>query len=261
MVEINPALCTGCGLCASNCVCHAIVKNDDGTYRCNKTWCFRCGQCVALCPVGAPSMPEHEAPVPYDSKSFDLDPQTLLNAMRFRRSIRRFTGEKVSRQQLELLLDAGRCAPTSTNCQSVGFTVLDEEFEAMRPKIWKAFARVAEEKGRKLLLRRYENYLAHPGEPDTLFYGGNQMIVVTSERQRPVDGGLALANMELMAHALGLGALYCGFAASAIDHDPELREYFGIDDKRKIDSCLIIGHTDLRFQRTAPRNPAKVQWR
>ena len=204
-------------------------------------------------------MPELEKPVPYDPARFDLDPEILLNAMRFRRSIRRFTGEKVSRRELELLLDAGRCAPTSTNSQTVGFTVLDEEFEAMRPKIWKAFARHAREKGRKLLLRRYENYLAHPEEPDTLFYGGNQMIVVTS--QRPGDGGLALANVELMAHALGLGALYCGFAAAAIDGDPGLREYFGVTEQRRLDSCLIVGHTDLTFHRTAPRKPAQVLWR
>ena len=157
MVTIDPVRCTGCGQCAANCAVHAIVKNEDGTYRCNKLWCFACGQCVALCPTGAPSMPELEKPVPYDPARFDLDPEILLNAMRFRRSIRRFTGEKVSRRELELLLDAGRCAPTSTNSQTIGFTVLDEEFEAMRPKIWKAFARHAPEKGRKLLLRRYEN--------------------------------------------------------------------------------------------------------
>ena len=181
MVDIDPTLCTGCGLCAENCAVHAIVRNEDGTYRCNKTWCFACGQCVALCPVGAPSMQSLEEPIPYDPARFDLDPDVLLSAMRFRRSIRQFNGSKATRRELEQLLNAGRCAPTSTNSQTVGFTVLDEEFEVMRPRIWKAFARHAREKGRKLLLRRYENYLAHPEEPDTLFYGGNQMIVVTSE--------------------------------------------------------------------------------
>ena len=221
--------------------------------------CTGCGQCVALCPAGAASMPELEAPLPYESAAFDLDPRALLNAMRFRRSIRQFTGEKVTREELELLLEAGRCAPTSSNSQSVGFTVLDQEFETLRPRIWKSFARLAREGGRKLLLRRYESYLAHPEEPDTLFYGGTQMIAVTSEP--PIDGALALANMELMAHALGLGALYCGFAVRAIDGDPDLRAYFGITEKRKLDGCLIVGRTDLRFHRTAPRNPPRVAWK
>ena len=151
MVTIDPALCTGCGLCKENCAVHAIVRNEDGTYRCNQTWCFACGQCVAICPVGAPAMPDLEPPIPYDPAKFDLDPETLLNAMRFRRSIRRFNGEKATRRELELLLEAGRCAPTSTNSQTVGFTVLNDEFEAMRPKIWKAFARHAQEQGRKLI--------------------------------------------------------------------------------------------------------------
>ena len=130
---------------------------------------------------------------------------------------------------------------------------------AMRPKIWESFARFAEAKGRKLLLRRYQSYLEHPDQPDTLFYGGNQMIAVTS--QQPVDGGLALANMELLVHAMGLGALYCGFATRAIENDPELRAYFGVTETRHLDSCLIVGHTDLRFHRTAPRNPPRVEWR
>ena len=259
MVIIDPARCTGCGQCAKNCAVHAIVREEDGTYRCSGSWCFACGQCVALCPAGAASMPELEAPLPYESAAFDLDPQVLLNAMRFRRSIRQFTGEKVPREELELLLEAGRCAPTSSNSQSVGFTVLDQEFETLRPRIWKSFARLAREGGRKLLLRRYESYLAHPEEPDTLFYGGTQMIAVTSEP--PIDGALALANMELMAHALGLGALYCGFAVRAIDGDPDLRAYFGITEKRKLDGCLIVGRTDLRFHRTAPRNPPRVAWK
>ena len=259
MVVINPEQCTRCGQCAENCAVRAIYQAQDGSFQCNQAVCFACGQCVALCPAGAASMPALEPPIPYESSAFDLQPDVLLNAMRFRRSIRRFTGEKLTRRQLEQLLEAGRCAPTSSNSQSVGFVVLDEEFESMRPKIWESFARFAEANGRKLLLRRYEQYLENPGQPDTLFYGGNQMIAVTSER--PVDGGLALANMELMAHAMGLGALYCGFAARAIDNDPALREYFGVTEKRHLDSCLIVGHTDLHFCRTAPRNPPRVAWR
>ena len=259
MVQIDQTLCTGCGQCADNCAVHAIIRSKDGGYRCSRLLCFACGQCVALCPVGAASMPGLETPVEYDREHFSISPENLLNAMRFRRSIRRFTGEKATRQEIETLLEAGRCAPTSTNSQTVRFVVLDEEFEALRPRIWASFARGAEENGRRGLLRRYEQYLAHPEEPDDLFYGATQMIAVTSAR--PIDGALALANMELLAHAMGLGALYCGFAASAISADPGLREYFGVTETRHLDSCLIVGRTGLSFRRTAPRNPANVQWR
>ena len=67
--------------------------------------------------------------------------------------------------------------------------------------------------------------------------------------------------MELMAHALGLGALYCGFAVWAINGDPDLRAYFGVTERRKLDGCLIVGRTDLRFHRTAPRNPPRAAWK
>lgn len=259
MVVINPKLCSGCRLCAANCAAFALSTDSNGTVTCNANRCYACGQCVALCPSGAVTMPDLETPVPYESKAFDLNPDILLNAMRFRRSIRRFTGEKLTRDELQRLLDAGRCSPTSTNSQTIQFVVLDSEFEIIRPKIWESFARVAEERKKPLLLRRYKSYLQNPDQPDRLFYGGNQMIAVTSERA--VDGGLALANIELMAHAMGLGSLYCGFATTAINADPDLREYFGITEKRHLDSCLIVGHTDLRFQRTAPRNPPNVLWR
>ena len=52
MVIIDSTRCTGCGQCAKNCAVHAIIREEDGTYRCNSGWCFACGQCVALCPVG-----------------------------------------------------------------------------------------------------------------------------------------------------------------------------------------------------------------
>ena len=256
--RIDPALCTGCGQCLENCCVHAIYRGEDGLCRCNGVLCFSCGQCAAICPVGAASLPGLEAPVEYAPERFDLDPEVLLNAMRFRRSIRRFNGEKLTRSELEILLDAGRCAPTASNSQSVAFTVVDGEFEELRVQIWESLARAARESGRKLMLRRYEQYLEAPDQPDTLFYGGRQMIVVTSLGR--VDGGLALANMELMAHAMGLGALYCGFAAHAIESDEELRALFGLTEKRKIDSCLVVGRTDLKFRRTAPRNPARARW-
>ena len=259
MIEIDQNICIRCGACAANCCVHAIFQKDDGSYACSSRFCFRCAQCVAVCPVGAVSAPQLPQPVEYDSARFDISPENLLNAMRFRRSVRRFNGEKAAREELERLLEAGRCAPTSSNSQTVRFTVLDREFEDLRPRIWASFAKVCEAWGHKMLLRRYQSYLAHPDQPDALFYGANQMIAVTSAHE--VDGALALGNMELLAHAMGLGALYCGFAVKAIEEDEDLRDYFGVTQTQRLIGCLLLGRTVLRFYRTAPRNPANVQWR
>lgn len=260
MIQIDSAKCAGCGLCVQNCAVSALtIAETDRTLRFRPLLCYRCGQCVALCPTGALSIPELEPPVEYESAAFSLSPDNLLNAMRFRRSIRRFTGEKLTQEELVRLLEAGRCAPTSCNSQSVRFVVLDREFEKLRPKLWASFAQGAAEKGRRGLLRRYERYLNDPNGPDQLFYGGNQMIAVTA--RYPIDGALALANMELMAHAMGLGALYCGFAAGAIRADRELCRYFGVTEDQPLVSCLIVGRTDLHFRRTAPRDAAKAVWK
>lgn len=259
MVHIDNSKCIRCGQCANNCAVHALFADKEGYYRCGRLLCFRCGQCVAICPVGAITMEDAEPPLPYDENSFSLDPEALLNAMRFRRSIRHFTGEKVSHDELEKLLEAGRVAPSSSNSQSTRFTVLDQDFEALRPKIWKSFGAMVSARGHKGLMRRYESYLAHPNEPDTMFYGANQMIVATAHV--PIDGCLSLANIELLAHAMGLGTLYCGFATRAIQNSPELQEYFGITSERHLCGCLVIGKTNLKFYRTAPRNPVQVDWR
>jgi len=259
MVKIDQAKCIQCGLCADICTARALSLNEESAYICKEHRCFRCAQCVTLCPVGAITMENAESPIPYDSQTFDLEPEKLLNAMRFRRSIRRFTGEKISQQKIEMLLEAGRVAPTSSNSQSVRFTVLDTEFEALRPKIWKSFGDMVIANGQKGLARRYEAYLAAPDKRDGLFYGGTQMLVVTSKYF--IDGCLALANMELLAHTMGIGTLYCGMAARAINRDAELREYFGITEEHQLCGCLIIGQTNLKFHRTAPRNPAQVDWK
>ncbi len=259
MIRFDNDLCTRCGRCVANCSVHAIREEEAGL-SCDEKRCFRCHQCVAICPVGAVTAEGMEPPVPYEKESFTLDPETLLNAMRFRRSIRRFTGEKLTQEELEKLLTAGRCAPTSSNSQSVRFTVLDKDFEQIRPRLWASFGKLAEENGWTALSERYQRYLAAPDQPDTLFYGGTQMIAVSS--RRPIDGALALANMELLAHAMGLGTLYCGFAVRGITADEELMEYFGLQEEgRHLDGCLVVGRTELEFYRTAPRNELQVDWK
>lgn len=46
----------------------------------------------------------------------------------------------------------------------------------------------------------------------------------------------------------------------AIDHSPELQKYLGIKEGYKAYAILVIGHPDVKFERTVPRKKADVIW-
>jgi MinD superfamily P-loop ATPase len=55
--EIDPDLCTGCGLCCQHCRFKAIARN--GTYQVDPLACEGCGVCEFVCPAAAIAMVPH----------------------------------------------------------------------------------------------------------------------------------------------------------------------------------------------------------
>ena len=53
--------------------------------------------------------------------------EQLLNLIKSRRSTRKFTAEPISRANLEVILEAGRWAPSGHNQQSWFFTVISDK--------------------------------------------------------------------------------------------------------------------------------------
>ena len=58
MVQISTTLCTGCGKCADNCSSQNIFIHSGKAQV--RGGCFNCGQCVAICPQNAVSIPEYD---------------------------------------------------------------------------------------------------------------------------------------------------------------------------------------------------------
>ena len=81
------------------------------------------------------------------------------------------------------------------------------------------------------------------------------VLFVTSDW--PVDAGLAAQNIETMANALGMGALYNGFLARIADANEDLKKWLGIEGKT-IKACLLLGYPDRKYARTAPRKEGNV---
>lgn len=259
MVKVNQDVCIGCGACTKDCLAFNIVLEGDKASV--KSECIECGHCVALCPTGAVSIEGYDMDdvEEYEEETFKVDPSNLLRAIKFRRSIRFFKNEKVKKEDLQMLLQAGRYTATAKNNQSCHFIFVQEERQELKEKVW-GFIDAMGKNVDKILLpyvafnrRRIKN-----PEDDYLFRNAPVILYITSDW--PLDAGLAAQNIETMANAMGMGVLYNGYLARISDANVELKKWLGIEDKT-IKACLLLGYPDRTYRKTAPRKEANVIWK
>lgn len=150
-----------------------------------------------------------------------MDENSVLDAIRQRRSIRRYTGEPVTDGEVAAILEAGRWAPSGLNNQPWRFLVVRsgearQEALAGRTK----YARIVREAKALFCV-----FMDHGS-------GYN--------RTKDLQGiGACLQNMLLAAHALGLGAVWLG---EIINQEPEVTRALGLDDSRlELMAVLAVG--------------------
>lgn len=115
----------------------------------------------------------------------------VIDAILTRRSIRRFTGQVISDEQLELLLKAGFQAPSAHNLQPWHFIIVKEKANLEKISSSHPYAKM-------------------------LPQAGCGIIVCGDVKKEPNEGFLAedcaaaIQNILLAAHGTGLGAVWCG---------------------------------------------------
>lgn len=267
MVVFDLTKCIGCGLCAKDCFPKAIKMDHQKAHFIENHHCMECGHCIAVCPRGAVAINTLDMGEVLELKgiSCGIDPNTYLNHLKARRTIRAFTDKPVSVEQVNMILDAGRFSPSGGNRQTVAYHVFREkvpEFRALVMDELKAMGNEAKITGIKdswysdLWLDMYDSFKA--GGTDDLFFHAGTVVVVSSDS--PQAAGIASAHMETMVYSLGLGMIYSGFTTRAVGHSAKLQEYLGLQEHYKVWTVLVIGHPKVKYQRTVPRKKADVIW-
>ena len=96
-----------------------------------------------------------------------------------------------------------------------------------------------------------------------MFHGAPAVILVGSTlgASSPAeDALLATQNILLGAHALGLGSCLVGFAATAMQRDPAIKDIIGIAREEKIYSVIALGYPNEKYQRLTGRRTPEVRF-
>lgn len=151
---------------------------------------------------------------------------TLIDIMLKRRSTRKFNTEKITKEELDKILQAALLAPTSMNRKPCNFLVVE------RPETLKE-------------LSKCKNHGAD------LIDGADKAIVVIADTLMAdtwcEDSSIALTYMHLMATELGIGSCWVQVHLrdkDGVDAEEVVREIVKIDDHYRIVGIMALGHSD-----------------
>ena len=161
----------------------------------------------------------------------------VLEAIKNRRSIRSYLAKEVEAEKINLILEAGRWAPSASNKQAWHFIVV-RDLE-IRKKLAKAHP--------------------HGGWMDQ-----SPVVIVTlgDPEKHPkyhlCDPHNAVENMLLAAFSLGLATCWMGVRDASVE--PEFREILDIPENLRVVCAVSVGYSDV--DRSSSRQPIEniVSW-
>jgi len=204
------------------------------------------------------------------SETYNLVEATM-KVIQDRRSIREYTDEPVSDQDLDMILESARLAPSGENAQPWRFVIVKDPTtrkligalagggsgrrftaEFVTKKMQERFSSLQDEEKKKAAFQKLTS-----GQVSTFLAAAPVNIVVCGRKDvwdLPYDTSAAIENMLLVVTALGLGA--CWVIAPCIDirDEERIKKLLEIPEGIKVISIISIGHP-TRPHRPRPRLP------
>ena len=150
----------------------------------------------------------------------------FMDVLLKRRSTRKFSDEKVTKEELDYVLKAGLLAPSSRNRKPLNFMVVE----------------------RKETLRQLAHAKDHGGE---LLENADKAIVVVADTLISdtwcEDSSIALTYLHLAAADLGLGSCWVQIhmrKKDGIYAESIVRDILKIDEHYRIAGIMALGHSD-----------------
>ena len=145
----------------------------------------------------------------------------VLKTIAERSSIRAYTNEKLSDEEIRALITAGLQAPTARNMQEVHISVVRGDDPILKEidkerKLMMLAAAPDEETKEKIL-----------NNPNNFYYNAPVVFILSVDKDfkwNRLDAGIAAENISLAAQTMGLGSLIIGIIDNAMRG--EKKDYF-----------------------------------
>ena len=179
----------------------------------------------------------------------------LVKAILQRRSIRNFKQEQIKDSELSLILEAGQFAPSARNEQSCHFTVIQNK--DLLGKINEVLRIIFLNSGNADFAERAkaENFSPFYHAPTLIIVSGNERAIAPQH-----NGSLALGNLLLAAHALGIGSVWIHSLRSLFDIEEgrSLNKELGIPEGYSIVASGAFGYNAGENPTPAPRKESTI---
>ncbi|NVM36773.1 MAG: nitroreductase family protein [Candidatus Lokiarchaeota archaeon] len=158
-----------------------------------------------------------------------IDPKTFLKFLKERRSIRSFQEKQIPENEIEMILEAGRWAPSASNRQPWEFVVVKNK--EILDKLSKSAI--------------YGNFIK--GVPVAIAIVAK---IKTSPKWYLIDTSLVSINMMLMAWSLGIGTCWIG----AMSRD-KAKKIIGLGENDHLLTVLPFGYIKGEIPGLTSRKP------
>jgi nitroreductase len=173
-----------------------------------------------------------------------------------RRSVRAYTDEPVSKEQIDAILEAGTWAPTGMGREPWRFIIIEDK---------QLIKLVSDET--KVLVKQNMPPLAEQFsiDADIICYDAPVLVLVCTEKDPQwanvnlLDSVLAVQNMFLKAYELGLGTCYMGFV-QFLNSKPEVLRKLGVPENYELNVPFIIGHPKANQDNGKRQKPNILKW-